>query len=63
MRALKDCYERALKHDRYLSGKVTLHFDIGPSGRTSRVRLVDHSLRSKQVVDCIARRARAWRLP
>jgi len=63
MRALKDCYERALKLDSYLSGKVTLHFDIGPSGRTSRVRLVDHSLRSKQVVDCIARRARAWRLP
>lgn len=60
---LRHCYERALKLRGRLSGKVTLHFDLAGSGRPSNVRLEDHSLGDRHVLDCIARRARAWRLP
>ncbi len=63
LRSVKDCYERALKHQDRLSGKVTLHFDIDAHGRTQKVHLEDHSLGSKAVTRCIARRARHWRLP
>lgn len=63
LRSVKDCYEQALRHQSRLAGKVTLHFDIDANGRTQRVRLEDHTLGSKQVTGCIARRARQWRLP
>lgn len=63
LRSIKACYERALKVDTFLAGKVTLQFEIGPTGRTSRVQLQDHSLNSEAVTRCIERRVRTWRLP
>ncbi|HJL42359.1 MAG TPA: AgmX/PglI C-terminal domain-containing protein [Myxococcales bacterium LLY-WYZ-16_1] len=62
MRAIRSCYERALKRDPDLKGKLILDFEILENGRTSGV-MFGGSLRSKAVHSCIERRARRWRFP
>lgn len=60
--ALRDCYERALKRDRSLKGKIVIRFEILETGRTSSVEIED-SMGSSDVVSCIKGRAKYWRFP
>jgi TonB family protein len=62
MGALRDCYERALKRDRKLAGKVTIRFEITEEGRTSNVELED-TMGNAEVKSCIRDRVRSWRFP
>lgn len=59
---LRDCYERALKRDRKLAGKVVIRFEITMDGRTSNIEFED-SMKSPEVTSCIKDRARSWRFP
>lgn len=63
LKSLRDCYERALKRNRKLSGKLVIRFEILESGRTSNIEFDDSSLNSPDVQQCIARRAKYWRFP
>ncbi|MCB9653455.1 MAG: AgmX/PglI C-terminal domain-containing protein [Deltaproteobacteria bacterium] len=63
LKALRSCYENALKRDKSLSGKIVIEFEILESGKTSNVKVRDVSLKSGDVADCIARRAKFWRFP
>jgi hypothetical protein len=63
LNALRDCYERALKRNRKLSGKLIIKFEILESGRTSNVEFEDASLNSPDVRQCIESRAKYWRFP
>ncbi|MBK8012230.1 MAG: energy transducer TonB [Deltaproteobacteria bacterium] len=63
LKALRSCYENALKRDKSLSGKIVIEFEILESGKTSNVKVRDVSLKSGEVAECIARRAKFWRFP
>ncbi len=62
MSAIKSCYERALKRDPSLKGKLLIEFEILENGRTSMVEF-GGSLRSSDVESCIKKRAKYWRFP
>lgn len=47
------CYERALKTDADLRGKITFEISIGEQGQVVNVRFVDDTLRTKEVTECI----------
>src|SRR5688572_6753406 len=63
LNALRDCYERALKRNRKLAGKLIIRFEILESGRTSNIEFEDSSLNSPEVRQCIESRAKYWRFP
>ncbi len=63
LNALRDCYERALKRNRKLAGKLIIRFEILESGRTSNIEFEDTSLNSPDVRECIEKRAKYWRFP
>lgn len=62
IKALRDCYERALKRNRGLRGKLVIRFEIMETGRTANVDF-DDMLGSSDVISCIRRRAKYWRFP
>jgi hypothetical protein len=63
VRALKACYDDALKRTPALAGKLILAFVVEPNGRISGVSFSDDSLHSAVVAECIKERARLWRFP
>lgn len=63
MKALRDCYEGALKRNHSLAGKLVIKFEIEESGRTQNIEFEEDSLGSAEVKECIARRAKFWRFP
>lgn len=62
LKALRDCYERALKRNRGLSGKIVIRFEILETGRTDSIEF-DDEMGSSEVLSCIRRRAKYWRFP
>lgn len=62
LKAIRSCYERALKRDRSLKGKVVIRFEIMENGRTSNIEF-DDRMGSSAVVSCIRTRAKSWRFP
>ncbi len=63
LKALRDCYESALKRDRKLAGKLVIRFEITDEGRTADVEVDEVSLKSGDVASCIKSRAKSWRFP
>jgi hypothetical protein len=63
LKALRDCYEGALKRNRTLAGKLVIKFEIEESGRTQNIEFEEDSLGSPDVKECIMRRAKYWRFP
>ena len=61
LRGVRDCYERALKRDPSLAGKIVLGLDILESGRVAEVDLQSDSINSPGVRSCVLRRAQRWR--
>ncbi|MBL8919020.1 MAG: AgmX/PglI C-terminal domain-containing protein [Myxococcaceae bacterium] len=61
--AIQSCYERELKRDRSLSGRLVVKFVITPRGRVSELDLSEGSLHNRNVSDCITSIARNWVLP
>ncbi len=61
-KALRDCYERALKRDRALKGKIVISFEILETGRTAEIS-IDDRMGSNTVASCIKKRVRYWRFP
>lgn len=60
--AIKACYERALKRNRNLKGKIIISFEIDRRGRVRNISF-GGSLKSQDIERCIATRARRWRFP
>ncbi len=62
-RMLQDCYERELKRDPGLSGKIEIEFTIDENGRVEDARVSSNRMGSDAVGDCIVSRIRRWRFP
>ena len=52
---IKQCYERQLKSDPDLKGKVTVSFEIGTDGNVSGVGIEDNSTGNAELANCIKR--------
>ena len=63
IRAVKSCYERELKKDPTLKGKIVVQFTIGPMGRVTNSKIGSSSMRNAAVGSCILGRIRSWRFP
>jgi TonB family protein len=57
------CYERQLRLEPRLTGRVTLQLEIDASGAVSSARAIDDSMGSPAVASCIESAAAAMRFP
>ncbi|MCX7945296.1 MAG: TonB family protein [Deltaproteobacteria bacterium] len=62
-KALQDCYERELRKNPNLSGKIVVRFTIGEDGKVTDVRIESDSMGSAEVADCLISRIRRWIFP
>jgi hypothetical protein len=60
--AIKGCYERALRRDPNLGGKVTVQFTIAGTGKVSAARTTLNEL-TPEVGDCIVSVFKRLRFP
>lgn len=63
MGAINGCYEKQLKRNPKLAGKVGVQFTILESGRVGEVRIVEDTIGDGEVARCITARMRGWRFP
>jgi hypothetical protein len=59
---IKGCYERALRRNPTLGGRVTIEFTVGGGGRVMDARATDNTI-APEVGDCIVARIRSLRFP
>jgi hypothetical protein len=62
MGAIKGCYERALRRDPNLKGKLVIRFTISGSGRVTAARAVQNDL-TPEVGNCVAGAFKRFRFP
>lgn len=62
-RTVTACYERSLKRDRTLSGRVLVLVTINPNGKVARTRVASRRLGGTKVAKCIQRAVTKWRFP
>ena len=60
---LQYLYNKELRKDPTLHGKVTVTFEIDPSGRVTETVLVSSSIGSKSLVESILHSIRNWKFP
>ena len=61
--AIRGCYEKELKRNPTLKGKVVVRFNITPAGRAGDIRIEENSVGSAEVGQCIANLMRSWVFP
>lgn len=61
--AIKACYERALKRNPNLSGKVVIHWTITAAGTVSGVDVEQDTMGDAEVSSCIKSLVARWRFP
>ncbi len=61
--AVKACYERALKRNPNLSGKVKVRWTITPAGTVTGIEIDEDSLGDTEVSSCIKGLVARWRFP
>ncbi len=61
--AIKACYERALKRNPNLSGKIAVHWTITPAGTVSAVEIEQDTMGDSEVANCIKGLVARWRFP
>ena len=63
LRAISSCYERELKRDRSLHGRLEIRFTVGTRGQVTEAEAGDDELHSDNVTECVLRQVRHWVLP
>lgn len=63
LKTIQGCYERELKRNPSLKGKIVMEFTIATSGRTTNVEVAENTLGSDEVGNCIRTAIRAWSTP
>jgi len=58
--AIRYCYERELKRNPTLRGKITVRITIGPEGAVTNAEIISSTLNSERVERCILARIRLW---
>ncbi len=60
MGGVRACYERGLKQDPDMAGRVEIEFTIGPLGTVQKASIADSELNNSTVETCIKTAAKAW---
>jgi outer membrane biosynthesis protein TonB len=63
LKAMQGCYERELKRNPSLKGKVLIRFSILPSGRSGDIEFEQNTLGDDAVTECIRSVIRGWIFP
>jgi len=63
MKMVQDCYERELKRDPSLAGKIEIEFTIDEEGRVVEAVVANNKMGSDAVGECIVSRLKRWRFP
>ncbi|WNG39097.1 AgmX/PglI C-terminal domain-containing protein [Archangium violaceum] len=63
LRSIQGCYEKELKRNPNLKGKVLVRFSIRPTGRTGEIEIEENTLGSDAVASCIRAVIRGWVFP
>ena len=61
--SLRRCYERRLKQNNQLSGRLEIGLTIGSGGQVQGARIVADSVRDAEVANCVRQAVSGWRLP
>lgn len=61
--AIQRCYEKALKSNPTLKGKIAVTFMINAKGRVEMVEISDDTMKNSSVSSCIKNLVRRWRFP
>jgi hypothetical protein len=59
---IQSCYESSLKRNPSLAGKMVIQFEVGQNGAIDDTSFPAEKLSDEAVQDCIAERARGWKL-
>ncbi|HOX47189.1 MAG TPA: TonB family protein [Myxococcota bacterium] len=60
---LQSCYERGLRRNPTLEGRVTLRFTIDERGRVTEARSAPSALGDREVEACLVSRLKSWTFP
>jgi TonB family protein len=63
LKAIQSCYEKELKRNPSLKGRVVVRFTIKPSGRAGDIEIEENTLGSEAVGSCIRTTIRSWVFP
>ncbi|MFQ6112579.1 MAG: AgmX/PglI C-terminal domain-containing protein [bacterium] len=58
--AIQYCYERALKRNPNLRGKLIVRFIISPQGSVKYVKILSSTINNRKVEQCVVNRIRRW---
>ena len=60
---VRSCYEKELKKDRFLEGKVAIQFEIDVDGKVKTAKLLKSTLDNRSAEKCIVSRIKGLRFP
>jgi len=60
---VKACYERRLKKNSFLEGKLDLNIDVSSAGKVTRVSVNKDTVRDSEMLACVKRTIRGWKFP
>jgi outer membrane biosynthesis protein TonB len=63
MRSIRACYERELRHDHGLAGKLGVRFTIGTVGKVTSVDIDSDGVGSPALAACVRSTVGRWRFP
>jgi len=55
------CYQKRLKVNPNLRGEIYIEIEISPAGKVNYVKILNSTLRDKELEDCIVKNIRRWR--
>ena len=58
---IQGCYERAIKKDKKLSGKLVIKWTIGSVGRVTKASVVSDTMKNSGVAKCVIGKVKRWR--
>ena len=61
VQAIQYCYERELKRDPSLAGKISVRITVNPDGEVTNAEIVESTLNNSRVERCILSRIRLWK--
>lgn len=62
-RAVRSCYEAALRRNESAAGKVTVRFTIGTAGRITSIKIATNTTGDSKVGQCITDKVKSWKFP
>jgi hypothetical protein len=59
--AVRKCYEKALRRNPNLSGKLTVKFQIGTNARITRIKIMKNRTGDAGIANCVKAKMRSWK--